>query len=172
MRVGKRVVVVSMLFGIAITAWSRACLLPDAGAAPPQDAPGKYQGAMTCDGASCHGKKEARAEPPYLTEYVSFTGRSPEGAAYDRHSIAFKRLKDKGQDSDEHSKAIMEKLNALEGTKDAATTSERCLTCHGVSVHDYGMGKGGLAVGRVKELQGKGYKAEDGVSCDGCHGPA
>ena len=34
----------------------------------------------------------------------------------------------------------MAKLNALEGTKDAAESSQRCLACHGTSVHDYGVG--------------------------------
>jgi hypothetical protein len=150
----------------------RLSLLPVSQAVPPPDAPGKYYGALTCDGASCHSKEKPREAPPALQEYTSWSYVSPEGVPGDRHSFAFKRLKAKGQGADPKSAAIMAELNKLETTSDTAETSERCLTCHGVSVHDYGSGKGGLAVGKHKELQGGKYKPEDGVSCDGCHGPA
>lgn len=146
----------------------------DAADEPAVQAPGKYFGASTCSGAACHEKAEARKEPPYLTEYTSWSAVQENGLPYDRHSYAWKRLKPKEKGGDERSPAIMAKLNEIEKTSDAAETSERCLTCHGVSVHDYGVGKKnpGAAVGKHKELQGGKYRAEDGVSCDGCHGPA
>lgn len=136
-------------------------------------APGKYLGASACDGAQCHGKPEARPEPPYLTEYVSWSAMNGD-VPYDRHSYAWKRLRGSAQGGDDRSPEMMDKLNALEGTKDKAEQSERCLTCHGVAVHDYGVGKKnpGAAVAKHKPLQGARYKNEEGVSCDGCHGPA
>lgn len=148
----------------------------DAGAADEGvTAPGKYFGTSTCSGASCHEKAEARPEPPYLTEYTSWSAVNPDtNQPYDRHSYAFKRLKAKDKGGDERSPEIMKKLNEIEKTSDTAETSERCLTCHGVAVHDYGVGSKnpGAAVGKHKELQGARYRADDGVSCDGCHGPA
>jgi hypothetical protein len=151
-----------------------ALLVSDAGAEDGVAAPGKYFGASTCDGASCHSKPEARKEPPYLMEYTSWSAVQDNGIPYDRHSYAFKRLKPKERGGDDKSASIMAKLNEIEKTTDTAETSERCLTCHGVSVHDYGVGhkNPGAAVGKHKELQGGKYRAEDGVSCDGCHGPA
>ena len=139
----------------------------------PPAAPGKYLGASACDGAQCHGKPEARPEPPYLTEYVSWSAMNGD-VPYDRHSYAWKRLRGAAQGGDDRSPAIMQKLNEIEGTSDKAEQSERCLTCHGVAVHDYGVGKQnpGAAVARHKSLQGARYRNEEGVSCDGCHGPA
>ncbi len=149
----------------------------DAGAADEAvAAPGKYFGASTCDGASCHSKGEPRKEPPALQEYSTWSAPNADATppVVDRHSYAFKRLKPKDKGGDDKSPAIMKKLNELEKTNETAETSERCLTCHGVAVHDYGVGKKnpGAAVGKHKELQGAKYRAEDGVSCDGCHGPA
>ncbi len=160
----------SVLFRHADTS---GVLIRDAEAADVVEAPGKYYGASTCDGASCHGKAEPRATLPALQEYPTWkTGVG--GGAPDRHSVAFKALKAKDKGGDPQSYPIMEKLNAIEGTKDTSETSERCLTCHGVAVHDYGVGKKnpGAAVGKHKELQTPKYTPEDGVSCDGCHGPA
>lgn len=136
-------------------------------------APGKYLGASACDGAQCHGKAEARPEPPYMTEYVSWSAMNGD-VPYDRHSYAWKRLRAAAQGGDDRSPEIMAKLNQIEGTQDKAEQSERCLTCHGVAVHDYGVGQQnpGAAVGLHKELQGARYRHEEGVSCDGCHGPA
>lgn len=141
---------------------------------PPVAAPGKYLGASTCDGANCHTKAEAREKPPYLTEYTSWSALKEDGTPYDRHSYAWKRLRGADKGGDDRSPAIMAKLNAMEGTKDLAEASQRCLSCHGTSVHDYGVGKQnpGAAVGLSKELQGARYRPEEGVSCDGCHGPA
>ncbi|MEZ0230911.1 MAG: hypothetical protein ACAI25_19995, partial [Planctomycetota bacterium] len=114
-----------------------------------------------------------RKEPPELQEYTTWSTVT-DGVNQDRHAYAFKRLKAKDKGGDERSPAIMKKLNEIEKTNETADTSERCLTCHGVAVHDYGAGKKnpGAAIRKHKELQGAKYRAEDGVSCDGCHGPA
>jgi hypothetical protein len=140
---------------------------------PPAVAPGKYLGASTCDGANCHAKPEPREKAPYLTEYTSWSALKEDDTPYDRHSYAWKRLRGSDKGGDDRSPEIMAKLNALEGTKEVAEASQRCLSCHGTSVHDYGVGgqNPGLAVGLNKELQGARYRPEEGVSCDGCHGP-
>lgn len=171
-RTAMALLVLSAVLVLAIEA-PRAFLLSAGAADEAVSAPGKYFGANTCDGASCHSKPEARKEPPFLQEYT-FWATVTDGVPQDRHSYAMKRLKAKDKGGDERSPDIMKKLNEIEKTSDAADTSERCLTCHGVAVHDYGVGKKnpGAAIGKHKELQGAKYRAEDGVSCDGCHGPA
>ncbi len=158
-----------------------ALLLPDlvrrADAAPPDaKAPAKYQGASTCAGSSCHSAAEPRAEPPFLQEHSTWKADHPFPdqlpatipPVFDRHSYAWQRL------LEEHSAQIMNELNKIEKTKDKAEDSPRCLSCHGVSVHDYGVGAAnpGAPVSLHKELIGGKFSAEDGVSCDGCHGPA
>lgn len=142
-----------------------------AGAAPV--APGKYLGATTCDSASCHTKPEPRERPPYLTEFTSWSAMDGD-VPYDRHSYAWRRLRSAEKGGDDNSLAIMAKLNELEGTKATAETSQRCLSCHGVSVHDYGVGakNPGAAVALNRPLQGARFRPEEGVTCDGCHGPA
>jgi hypothetical protein len=137
-------------------------------AAPPPEAPGKYSGATSCGGANCHASPEPKATPPYMQENTTWSAMNEATSIpYDRHSYAYNRLY-----NDEKSKTIMEALNGLEGTKAEAGESERCLSCHGVSTHDYAGFKGGIPVGIRKDLQGGKFAAEDGVSCDGCHGPA
>jgi hypothetical protein len=162
------------LAGLVLMVETPRAFMNDAGAADEAvAAPGKYFGASTCDGASCHSKPEARKDPPFLQEYTCWVTVN-DGVPQDRHSYAFKRLKPKDKGGDDRSPAIMKKLNELEKTSESAEQSERCLTCHGVAVHDYGVGKKnpGAAIGKHKELQGAKYRADDGVSCDGCHGPA
>jgi hypothetical protein len=68
-------------------------------------------------------------------------------AKNDRHSRAFETL------FNEDSEDMCEKLEIEDASKD-----QRCTVCHSTAVK--------------KELQGDKYNAEDGVSCDGCHGPA
>ncbi len=142
-------------------------------AAPPPEAkaPGKYLGTKACNGSGCHERAEPRETPPYLQEYATWSAppADPRGLVpFDRHSFAYERLRD------DVSAAIMKKLNALEKTEAKAEESGRCLTCHGVAVHDYGVGarNPGLAVGLEGSLKGPKYVPEEGVSCDGCHGPA
>lgn len=161
---------VALLLGSGAAILSAALaagFLREAGAAPPADAPGKYFGASSCSGANCHAAAEPRATPPGLQEYTTWSTVNPETQLpQDRHNYAYNRL------YEDRSKEIMAALNKAEGTQEEATDSDRCLTCHGVSVHDYGTGKGGVAIGKRKDLQGGKYEPADGVSCDGCHGPA
>lgn len=65
----------------------------------------------------------------------------------DRHAQAFAVL------FNERSKRMSNLLGVDDVSKDA-----RCLACHGVVV--------------PSELQGRAFTLADGVSCDGCHGPA
>lgn len=168
------------LFILVVGGWAAlgltAPVLPRLGAQDKSTpkAPGKYLGATGCDGAQCHNKPEAAEHPPYLQEYLSWSSMNEDGLPYDRHFYAWKRLRGSDMGGDDRSPEIMAKLNELEGTNEQAELSERCLTCHGVAVHDYGVGKAnpGAAVAKYKPLQGARYKNEEGVSCDGCHGPA
>lgn len=65
----------------------------------------------------------------------------------DNHAKAFNRL------FEEASTEMCEELEIEDASKD-----KRCTVCHSTDV--------------PKELQGDKYNNEDGVSCDGCHGPA
>ena len=65
----------------------------------------------------------------------------------DRHAKAFNSL------FNEDSQYWCEELKIADASKD-----KRCTECHTTEV--------------PKELQGQKYNREDGVSCDGCHGPA
>jgi len=172
----RRTVLASLLVLVAlVSAEAVRALFPVARAGDPIQTPGKYLGASTCSGASCHEKPDKpRDTPPGLQEYTTWSTPNSDGSPADRHSYAFKRLKPKAKGGDDRSPEIMKKLNEIEKTSETAETSERCLTCHGVAVHDYGVGKSnpGAAVGKHKELQGGKFRPEDGVSCDGCHGPA
>lgn len=174
-----RVVWVSMVFaGAGALAAStggprRVVCAQERPAAAVPAAPGKYLGAQTCDSAACHSKPEPREKAPYLTEYTSWSAMEGD-VPYDRHSYAWRRLRGADKGGDDRSPEMMTKLNALEGTKGLAEQSQRCLSCHGVSVHDYGVGakNPGAAVGLHKALQGARFRPEEGVTCDGCHGPA
>lgn len=143
-----------------------------AGAGAVPAAPGRYLGATTCDSASCHTKLEARERPPYLTEYTSWSAMDGD-VPYDRHSYAWRRLRPAEKGGDDRSPAMMARLNELEKTTGSAETSARCLSCHGVSVHDYGVGEEnpGAPVALHRALQGARFRPEEGVTCDGCHGP-
>lgn len=151
----------------------RAVCAQDGASKAPPSAPGKYLGAQTCDAAQCHTKPEPREKPPYLTEYTSWSAMNGD-VPYDRHSYAWRRLRGADKGGDDRSPEMMAKLNALEGTTGPAEQSARCLSCHGVSVHDYGVGKQnpGAPVGLNRPLQGARFRNDEGVSCDGCHGPA
>jgi hypothetical protein len=65
----------------------------------------------------------------------------------DRHAKAFNTL------FEEASQEMCEELEIEDASKDT-----RCTVCHSTNV--------------PKALRGDKYNAEDGVSCDGCHGPA
>lgn len=135
-------------------------------------APGKFIGAARCGGPNCHDQLQPAKAPPYMQEYRAWSAinpANPAGIPFDRHSWAWQRL-----NLDPASPVIMAALNQIEGTNEQAAKSERCLTCHGVAIHDFGVGQAnpGAAVGLHKKLQGAGFRENEGISCDGCHGPA
>ncbi|MBL4849387.1 MAG: hypothetical protein JKY65_27990 [Planctomycetes bacterium] len=160
--------------------------VPQSTAAPPET-PGKYMGTSQC--TKCHEKGmggRAADALPALKEY-------PVWAKKDRHAFAFRRLQDKKAPnprwrSKVSSEEIMEALygGGDEGDDDdddddddeipEASKSARCLSCHGIMVAKLGkpawLPKGSeRRVSENRKLQ-QGYKASEGVSCDGCHGPA
>ena len=117
----------------------------------------KYTGAGACSAAACHGAatpKEAKA-----TRHNENTTWSKE----DHHSKSFSGKKGLA------SKASAEIAGKM-GIKDA-TTEGRCLNCHAVSEIKFKDGAT-TRVPLTKEQQGVKFDVSDGVSCDGCHGPA
>jgi hypothetical protein len=94
---------------------------------------------------SCQPCHEAPRKP-YTTDYVQLTEYDT-WATQDKHSDAYKVLL--GERGREMGKAL---------GWDVAN-DDRCLNCHCVNVKD-------------ENRRGQQYKREDGVSCDGCHGPA
>jgi len=104
----------------------------------------KYYGAATCTGASCHASDKQLKERP-ANEFTTW------------------------QDKDRHAKAVTgtlwdtETYPSITDMKEAleiedVSKSAKCLKCHSTN--------------QPKALQGDKYNFEDGVSCDGCHGPA
>jgi hypothetical protein len=127
-------------------------------------------GAASCGGASCHAAPAPRAEPPFLQEHATWSAIEPaSGLPFDRHAYATNRL------YEERSGVILAALAAREGAAAAgasAPESPRCLSCHGASTQALGGFEGGAPVALRRDLQGGRFAAEDGVSCDACHGPA
>lgn len=144
-------------------------------AGPDEEVPGKFVGASEC--RKCHEKgMEGRPadKKPTLTE-------NPIWASEDQHHFAYKRLDDEDPPESKpqwRSKVTSEDIfDALEDTEaDMASESIRCLSCHGVVVHDFGgpkwLPEGANKVVFANEDLQQGYDAAEGVSCDGCHGPA
>lgn len=173
-----------LMAGLAI-----ALILASPGAsrlsAAPPETPGKFMGTAQC--VKCHengmGGRAADALPA-LKEVPIWTKK-------DQHAFAFRRLQDKKPPnprwrSKVSSEEIMENLYGGEGGDDddddddaelpEASKSARCLSCHGIMVTELGKPswlpkKAELRVSENPSLQ-QGYKASEGVSCDGCHGPA
>lgn len=106
----------------------------------------KYYGSSTCAGSSCHGASKPEDKRP-ADEYKTWQGK-------DRHAKAYGTL------FEQWSLDIVAYYNSEglgEEIKDAST-DKRCLECHSTNA--------------PKDLHGEKYTVEDGVSCDGCHGPA
>lgn len=133
------------------------------------EAPAKFLGVARCGGTNCHGQEQPRQPPPHMNESISWAGVDAAGFPHDFHSYAWRRLSE-----DPLSPRIMEALNQREGTNDEATSSGRCVTCHGASIHDLGRGRKNprAPVALYPELRGAMFRKEEGVTCDGCHGPA
>jgi cytochrome c554/c'-like protein len=106
----------------------------------------KYTGAASCASSSCHGSTKPKADYPKLNENIVWRTK-------DAHHKAFATLTNEQLKSKVSPSGIAKKLKI-----DKAETSSRCLVCHSVDVKP--------------ELRGEKFKLEDGVSCEGCHGPA
>jgi hypothetical protein len=106
----------------------------------------KYTGTASCGSSSCHGQTKPKADFPKLNENIVWRTK-------DAHRKAFATLTNEQLKSKVSPSGIAKKLSI-----DKAETSNRCLVCHSVDVKP--------------ELRAEKFKIEDGVSCEGCHGPA
>jgi hypothetical protein len=122
----------------------------------------KYYGASTCANASCHGAQKIEKGDRPVNEYTTWKNK-------DRHAKAYDSLfnADSEEWVDEYNDAAEEYNESIKGTKktprkpmDFGKIAEdiRCINCHSTNVK--------------AELRGQKYTMDDGVSCDGCHGPA
>ena len=105
----------------------------------------KYTGAASCGSTSCHGQTKPKPDFPKLNENIVWRTK-------DAHRKAFATLSNEQLKSKVSPSAIAKKLNI-----EKADASSRCLVCHAVDVKP--------------ELRGEKFKIEEGVHCDGCHGP-
>ena len=108
----------------------------------------KFNGAGSCSNSDCHGAaKEKENGYAFSNE---FTLWSSEGDNADpHHSKTWAALRP--------ANATAKKITTALKIPDA-TKSERCLTCHSLSV--------------PANLHGKAYKLNEGVTCEACHGPS
>jgi hypothetical protein len=103
----------------------------------------KFDGAAACSANNCHGAPARKQNGhSFSNEFVLWSG------GMDPH--ASKTWADLSND---RGKGIAQKLKIPN-----ATTSERCLNCHALSI--------------PAPLQGEKYKLAEGVTCDACHGPS
>jgi hypothetical protein len=141
----RRLALVALAIGLASSTSPR----PARGAGPPPGESPVWVGTSSCAAAACHG---GRREPLALkgSEYAF-------SEAYDPHTRAYSVL------FDDRSKRIEKnyrRLADLDSTK--AHEDDTCLRCH---VHQGFDSK--AARSRTAE-----FTVVDGVSCEGCHGPA
>ncbi len=105
-----------------------------------------FMGAASCNGSNCHGSTKPRPTRPEGKFSI------PQNEYWiwldeDFHAKAYKVLTE--PDSQRMAKNLgLEK----------AETSQRCLVCHAVDVNE--------------EQRGINYDLTEGVTCEGCHGPA
>jgi hypothetical protein len=113
----------------------------------------KYVGVETCK--ECHGKNEPTANKRGTSNQMEFKTWS----GSDEHSKAFSVL------MEPKTEQIARHLGMKTLPKDWPNPEEppeewnRCLSCHSMNFID-------------KPRRGQRFKLSDGVSCDGCHGPA
>jgi hypothetical protein len=103
----------------------------------------KYLGATTCAGPACHGRPDATDKA--RSQQTEFTAWSTK----DKHHEAYAVLANE---------TSMQMARLLKFDK-PPQESDRCLNCHSMNVLD-------------EARRGQDFKLSDGVSCDGCHGPA
>ena len=106
----------------------------------------KYTGTASCGSSSCHGSTKPKAEFPKMNENIIWRTK-------DAHRKAFATLTNEQLKSKVSPSGIAKKLNIAK-----PETSPKCLVCHAVDVKP--------------ELRTEKFKIEDGVHCEGCHGPA
>jgi len=103
----------------------------------------KYFGVSTCN--KCHADSEDGKPGKWATDFV-LMNEFTTWRTKDKHALAFAVLEGpRGQQ--------IGKLLEIDVTKDA-----QCLNCHATTSRP--------------ARKGKGFNLHDGVSCDGCHGPA
>ncbi len=105
-----------------------------------------YMGAASCNGSNCHGSTKPRPTKPEGKFSI------PQNEYWiwldkDFHTKAYKAL------TKPDSQRIAKNLGI-----DKPEESRRCLVCHAVAVD--------------KDHQGPNYDLTEGVTCEGCHGPA
>ena len=122
--------------------------------APPKDKstdPNKYMGAGSCSATGCHGQLDPKKRKFSILQdeyYRWIWNAEKEKDKVDfGHSLAFENLKT--PDSQRMAKNL--------GIKNAES-EPRCLACHAVPVAD--------------NRKGPNYDLTEGVTCEGCHGPA
>lgn len=109
----------------------------------------KYLGSLAC--ARCHTEPQTQDKTPdeqghLRTDFVLLT-EYPTWKDHDKHSTAYASLKN------DRSRRMGELLGV-----DVTTAAAGCINCH--------------AMPFPEARRGDQFKLEDGVSCDGCHGPS
>jgi predicted XRE-type DNA-binding protein len=158
-------VMVSTVFFMVLGCWFQVgfdshAQTPETPLAPPKDkSPDlyKFMGAASCGGPGCHGQLDPKKRkfPIKQDEYFRWLwnaetppdSRNPDSIIDFGHSKAFENLKT--ADSQRMAKNL--------GIKNAES-EPRCLACHAVPVED--------------NRKGANYELQEGVTCEGCHGPA
>jgi hypothetical protein len=109
----------------------------------PYQAKGQHLGVVNCASSLCHGSVSSWKDSPILqNEYITWS-------RVDKHSTrAYQVL------LEERSQRIVRNL----GLKEPAQRVKLCLDCH--------------AHNPAPAQRGERFKLEDGVGCEGCHGPA
>src|ERR1051325_519075 len=113
----------------------------------------KYTGTASCGSSSCHGSTKPKAEFPKMNENIIWRTK-------DAHRRAFATLTNEQLKSKVSPSKIAKNLSIAK-----AETSPKCLVCHSVEVKPE-------QVATKKDGSKFDVKPEDGVHCEGCHGPA
>lgn len=102
---------------------------------------GKYVGPGSCAASACHGGIRPALNSRVLqNEYSTWI-------LQDRHSQAYKALQT----------PVAQRMAKILGLE-SATSAQKCLACHALSV--------------PQEKKGREFDISEGVTCENCHGPA
>ena len=147
------VVVLAMVPGYWFQGWfeAQAQMLEKSAGSSKDKSPDliKYMGAGSCNASGCHGltNPSKRKFSILQDEYWRWLSEKTDKKLDFGHSAAFKNLKTP------ESQRMAKNL----GLK-SPETEPRCLACHGIPVED--------------NRKGPNYDLAEGVTCEGCHGPA